>query len=115
MDAGIGPVLVPAIEVGLRRLDRLEAQALQRRPLRVADAGFDFPFAIGIADATRQRDRAVVREHVAIQRIERRIVDVRREHAFFQIIEHDHGRRAAQPTERALVQLAPDLRTRTST
>ena len=81
VDARVGPVRFPAIEIRLRRLERLEAQALQRRLLRVADAGFDFPFAIGIADATRQRDDAVVREHVAIERIERGIVDVRREHA----------------------------------
>ena len=77
----------PAIQVRLRRLDRLEAQALQRRLLRVADAGFDFPFAIGIAHAARQRDDAVVGEDVAIERIERRIVDVRREHAFAQVVE----------------------------
>ena len=38
MNPRVRPVRVPAIEVRLRRLDRLEAQALQRRPLRVADA-----------------------------------------------------------------------------
>ena len=58
----------------------------------MADAGFDFAFAIGIADATRQRDDAVVREHVAIERIERGIVDVGREHALFEIVEDDHAR-----------------------
>ena len=72
MDARVRPVRVPAIQIGLRGLDRLEAQALQRRLLGVADAGFDFALAIGIADATRQRDDAVMREHVAIERIERR-------------------------------------------
>jgi len=44
VDARIGPVRLPAIQVRLRRLDRLEAQPLQRRLLRVADAGLDFPF-----------------------------------------------------------------------
>ena len=76
------------------------------------DAGFDFAFAIGIADATRQRDDAVVREHVAIERIERRVVDVRREHAFFEIVEDDDAHRAAEPTKRPLVELGPDLRAR---
>ena len=85
---------------------------LQRRLLRVADAGFDFPFAIGIADAARQRDDAVVREHVAIERIERGIVDVRREDAFSQVVEDDDADGAAQSTKRALVQLRPDLRAR---
>ena len=78
----------------------------------MADAGFDFPFAIGIADATRQRDDAVVREHVAIERIERRIVDVGREDALSQIVEDDDPDRAAEPAKGALVQLAPDLRAR---
>ena len=71
----------------MRGLDRLEAEPFQRRLLRVADARFDFPFAIGIADAARQRDDAVMREHVAIERIDRGIVDVRREHAFAQVVE----------------------------
>ena len=78
----------------------------------MADAGFDFAFAIGIADATRQRDDAVVREHVAIERIERRVVDVGREHAFFEVVEDDDLDGAAQPPKRALVQLGPDLRAR---
>ena len=98
VDARVGPARFPAIEVRLRRLERLEAQALQRRLLRVADAGFDFAFAIGIADAARQRDDAVVREHVAIERIERGIVDVRREHAFAQVVEDD--RRVTVPPSR---------------
>ena len=38
----------------------------------MTDAGFDFALAIGIADATRQRDHAVVREDVAIEGIEYR-------------------------------------------
>ena len=112
MNARVGPVLVPAIQIGLGGLEGLEAQALQRRPLRVADAGFDFAFPIGVADATRQRDGAVVREHVAIERIERRVVDVGREHALFEVIEHDDGRGAAEPAEGALVQLTPRLRAR---
>jgi hypothetical protein len=68
----------------------LEAQAFERRLLRVADARFDLPFAVRIADATWQRDDAVMREHVAIERIQRRIVDVRREHAFAEVVGDNH-------------------------
>ena len=78
----------------------------------MADAGFDLALAIGIADAARQGDDAVVREHVAIERIERRVVDVGREHALLQIVEDDDADRAAQPAKRALVELRPDLRAR---
>jgi hypothetical protein len=76
------------------------------------DARFDLTFAIGIADATRQRDDAIVREHVAVERIERRIVEVRREDPFFQIVEDDHAHRAPEPTKRPLVKFGPDLRAR---
>ena len=67
VDARVGPVRLPAIEIRLRRLERLEAQAFQRRLLRVADAGFDFPFAIGIA----ARDTAARRRRSARARRDR--------------------------------------------
>ena len=98
VDARVGPARLPAIQIRLRFLEALEALPFQRRLLRVADAGFDLAFAIGIADAARQRDDAVVRQHIAIERIERGIVDVGREHAFAQIVEDDHAR--APPSRR---------------
>ena len=76
----------------------------------MADARFDFPFAIRITDATRHRDDTVMGEDVAIQRIERRIIDIRREHAFFEIVEDDDASRATESTKRTLVELGPDLR-----
>ncbi len=91
----------------------LEAQPCERRLLRVADAGFDLALAIGIADATRQRDDAVVREHVAIERIERRVVDVGREHALAQIVEHDDARRRRRVGERR-ARAAPPRRATTT-
>ena len=82
VDARVGPALFPVIEVGLGFFQTLEAQAFQRCFLRMTDAGFDFAFAIRISNAARHGDGAVVREHVAIERIERGIVDVGNEHAF---------------------------------
>ncbi len=112
VDARVRPVHLPAIEIRLRLGQALEALPVEGRLLRVADAGFDLALAIGIADATRQADHAVVREHIAIQRIERRLVDVGREHALFEIIEDDRPRRAPEAPKRALVELRPRLRAR---
>ena len=67
VDTRIGPARVPVIEIGLAFLDRLEAHPLQWRFLRVADARFDFPFAIGIAHAAWQGDDAIVGQDVAIE------------------------------------------------
>src|SRR6185312_8207308 len=48
VDARIGPVGLPAIEVGLCLIERLEAEAAERRLLRVADPSFDLPLPIRI-------------------------------------------------------------------
>ena len=72
VDPGVGPVRLPAIEVCLRGFDRLEAEPFQRRLLPVADARLDLAFAIGIADAAGQRDDTLMREHIAIERIDPR-------------------------------------------
>jgi hypothetical protein len=81
----------------------LEAQTFQRCFLRVTDAGFDFAFAVGILNAAGHGHRAVVRQHVAIERIQSGIVNVRDEHALAQIVEHDDARGAAQPAKSSLV------------
>src|SRR5438132_6853931 len=73
-------------EIGLRRLERLEAQAFEGG-LRVADGRLHFAFAIGIADPTGQRDDAVVGEDIAIERVQSGVVDVGGEDAFPEIVE----------------------------
>ena len=112
VDPRVGPVRVPAIEIGLRLLERLEALAVQRRLLRVPDPRLDFAFAIRIPDAAREPDHAVVGQHLAIERIERRLVDIGRQHALFQVVEDDDPRRSAQSTKRAFMELRPGLCTR---
>ncbi len=106
VDARVGPARVPAIEVGLRRLERLEAQPLEGG-LRVPDGRLHLALAIGIADATGQRDDAVVRQHVAVERIQGGVVEVRREHALPEIVEDDDVAGATKATEGLLMQLAP--------
>ena len=77
----------------------------------MTDAGFDFAFAVGILNPARHGDRAVVRQHVAIKRIESGIVNVGDEHALAQIVEHDDAGGAAQPAKSSFVQFGPDART----
>ena len=103
MDTRVGPLSFPVIEIGLRLLQAFKAQAFQRCVLGVPDAALDFPLPIRIRDATRQRDGAIVGEQVAIQRIQGRIVDIRLEHAFAEIVEYDGATGATQPAERLFV------------
>ncbi len=79
----------------------------------MTDARFDFAFAVGILYAAGHGHCAVVRQHVAVKRIERGIVNVGDEHAFAQIVEHDDAGGATQPAKGAFVQFGPDARTGT--
>src|SRR5262249_45703514 len=49
-------------------------------------------------------------EQVAIQRIQGRIVDIRFEYAFAEIIEYDRAAGATQPAERLFVEFSPRAR-----
>ena len=89
MDARVSPALFPVIEICLRLFQALEALALERRLLCVGDTRLDFAFSIGIAHPARQRCHTVVRQHIAIERIQTGIVDVGSQNAFAKIIEND--------------------------
>jgi hypothetical protein len=54
VDARVGPMGLPSIEIGLRRLERLEAQPAQGRSLRVPDARLD----LSLCDRDRGCDTA---------------------------------------------------------
>jgi hypothetical protein len=56
------------------------------------DARLDLAFPIWISHPARQCYRAIVLQHIPVQRIDRRIVNVGREYAFAQVIE-DHDTR----------------------
>ena len=77
----------------------------------MADAALDFSFPIRMPDPAGQRHSAIVPEHVAVERVERGIVDVGRENAFAQIIEDNHASDTTQPAKGLLVQFGPGLRT----
>ncbi len=62
-------------------------------------------------DATGHGDGAVVREHIAIERIESGIVNVGDKYAFAQVIVNHDASGAAESAKRSLMQLGPDART----
>src|SRR5688500_20307109 len=64
VDPRVGPAILPAIQIGLRGLQRLEAQALERRLLRVAAPRLAFPYPLGIAHESRQLGPAIVFDDV---------------------------------------------------
>ncbi len=74
------------------------------RLLGVADTRFDFALTLRISHRAWESDRATVLEQIAIQRIESGIVEVAREHAFAQVIEHHYASCPTQPAKRLLVQ-----------
>ena len=110
MNARVGPAFFPVIEVRLGRLQAFEPLPLQRSFLGMGDAGLHLAFAIRIAHPARHRHRTVVRQHVAVERIERGVVDVGSKYAFFQVVEHHDFGGASQSAERLLMQLCPDAR-----
>src|SRR3984957_7406613 len=111
MDAGVGPMLFPVIEILLRRLEPLEAKPLQRRPFRVSYTALDFSFPIRMSDPARQGHCTVMPEHVAVQGIECGVVYIRGENAFAQIIEDNHASDTTEPAKGFFVQFSPGLRT----
>ena len=111
MDAGVGPALLPSGRgrpgppPGSRNAVPSSGVFLAWPTLRST-----LPLRSGSRDAAGQSDGAVVGEHVAVERIQRGIVDVGLEHAFAEIVEHDDASGAAEPAEGLLMQFGPDAR-----
>ncbi len=78
----------------------------------MVDSGLDFSLSIRIAHLARKRRHTVVRQDIAIQGIQARIVEVRRQHALAKVVQHDDTRRSAKPAKCLLVKLGPHPRTR---
>src|SRR5215212_2920251 len=110
VNARISPVCFPAIEISLCCFQTLEALAFEWCFLRMAHPGFNLTFAIWISHSARHGYHAVVGQHITVERIEGGVVDVRSEHSFTQIVEHDDPHTAAQPAERCFMEFGPDAR-----
>src|SRR5215468_11500621 len=113
VNARVRPARFPLIQVRLSLFQAFEAHSFQWCFLRVGDTRFHFPFAIGVANAARHRDDAVVRQYITEQRIDRWIVDVWSENALFQVIENQDATRATYSTKGCFMQLGPCAAVRT--
>ena len=103
MDARVGPALFPAVQVALRFLQAFEANPFQRCLFRMTDTRFHFALPVRVLNPAGHGDRAVMLQHVAVERVERGIVNIGREHALTEIIKHHDPSRATQPPKRFLV------------
>ena len=112
MDTRRSAMLVPLREMRVLLLDAFEALAAQRRLLRIANCRFHFALKVGRVRPARQRNNAVVVEHLGIEWVELRVPDVGFEHALFKVVEANRLRRAAEIGKGLLMQPAPDLRRR---
>jgi hypothetical protein len=99
MNARICPTFFPAIQMGLRLLQTLEAQTFERGLLCVSDTRFHFSFAIGILDPAGHGHHAVVCEHIPKEWVKSRIVDVSDDYALPQIVENHQARTPTESTE----------------
>src|SRR5579862_1578741 len=90
VNARVGPPRFPVVQIRLSLFEALEALPFERRLFRMPDAGFNFAFAIRVPHSAWKRSDAVVLQYIAVQRIACWIVNVRREHALAEIIEHHH-------------------------
>ncbi len=109
VDALGRPVLLPVRQELILLLDGLKAAALQGRGLGVADGVLDRALAVGVAHPRRVGYHAVMRQRGSIDRVELGLVQVGLDDAFLEVVEHHVLRAAAEVTQRALVQLGPDL------
>ena len=95
VNARIRPVRFPAIQIGLRLLQTLEALSFERCVFGVPDAALDFSFSIWIRDPAGEGDGTVMGEHIAIEGIEGGVVNVGNEYAFAEIVQHQDARSTA--------------------
>ncbi len=109
MDALGRPVLLPVGEEGVLLLDGLKAPALQSRGLGMANGMLHRALAVGVTHPGRVGHHMVVRQRGGINLVELGLVQVGRDDAFLEVVQHHVLRAAAEVSKRPLVQLGPDL------
>src|SRR5215469_6605831 len=58
--------------------------------LACPNSALDFTLSIRITHTARQSNGAVMSQYIAIQRVQRRVINIGREHSFAEVVEH-HG------------------------
>jgi hypothetical protein len=97
------------LQEGVLLFQALEAFALERGGLRVADGVLHAALAVGVAHAGRVGHDLVVGQGGGVQRVELGLVQVGLEHALLEVVQHDVAAGAAEVVPGLLVQFGPDL------
>src|SRR5690606_10430800 len=109
VDPRCRPALLPVLEPGVLRLDRLELLALERGALRMLDRALDRALAVRVADPARVGDDAVVREHRRVHGVELRLIEIRANDALLEVVEDNVCHGAAECPEGLFMKARPCL------
>ena len=109
MDTRRRPLGFPLFQEGVLLVDGLEAAALQHRVLGVLDRVLDRALAVGVAHPGRVGDDAVVGQHVPVDGVQFRFVQVGLDDAFLEVVEYDVSGGSTEVPEGLFVQLGPSL------
>src|SRR5947199_297840 len=77
---------------------------------RAIVSGLDLAMSGRSSDAARESDHAVMLQYIGIERVDLRIINIRRQHALAQIIQDHYARGSAQSAKSPLMQFGPNLR-----
>jgi len=107
----LSPSVLPVIQIRLRLCKALELLPFNGVICAWLTPLSTFPFRSGSRTLARKCRNAVVRQNVAIQGIQARIVEVRRQHSLAKIVQNHDPPANHQAGEMLLVKLGPHPRT----
>ena len=102
VDAGVGGVLFPLLEVAVLLGQTAELAALERVVLAILDAGLDLALVPGHARLGGQDERPVVGGELGQLGVEIRFIPIGLEHAGLEVVDHHLERHAAQGAKAVL-------------